>query len=115
MKKMRILALSIAATAALSCAGCLIFTILGAINDSTDPGYGSDKASVLFDNGTDQTLTCFVDGNYVGTVRAFRQLAVRVTAGTSSLEATSAGRSWGPVYVDLPQEGTYTWRILPNG
>ena len=103
--------MSVAAAAALSCTGCLLFTILGAINDSPDPGHGQDKATVLFDNGTNQTLTCSVNGNFVGTVRAFGQLAVRVTAGPCSLEATSAGRSWGPVSVALPKDGTWTWRI----
>jgi hypothetical protein len=111
MKKTRVLAMSIAAAAALSCTGCLVFTILGAIIDSTGPGYGPDTASVLFDNGTNQTLTCSVNGHFVGGVQAFGQLAVRVNAGACSLEATSDGRSWGPVSVDLPQEGTWTWRI----
>jgi hypothetical protein len=111
MKKMRGFAMSIAAAAALSCTGCFVFTILGAIIDSTSTGYGPDTASVLFDNWTNQTLTCSVNGHCVGCVRAFGQLAVRVNAGACSLEATSDGRSWGPVSVDLPKNGTYTWMI----
>jgi hypothetical protein len=115
MQKARVLAMAVAAAAALSCAGCLIFTIVDAIDDSFDPGHGPDKATVLFDNGTNETLTCSVNGSYAGTVNAFQQLAVRVTAGENSLEATSAARSWGPFSVDLPKDATYTWRILPNG
>ena len=111
MKKTRILAVSIAAAAALTCTGCLAFTIAGAIIDSFSTGYGPDTASVLFDNGTNQTLTCSVNGHFAGGVRPFGQLAVRVNAGRCSLEATSDGRSWGPVSVDLPKDGTYTWMI----
>lgn len=111
MKKTRILALSIVAAAALSCTGCLVLDILGAIYDNLNPGYSAETASVLFDNGTNRTLTCRVNGRFVGVVQAFGQLAVRVGAGSCSLDATSEGRSWGPVFIDLPEDGTWTWMI----
>jgi len=114
MKKTRIFAMAVVAAAALSCAGCLLFTILDALGDSTDPGYRSNTATILFDNGTNERLTCSVNGIFVGTVGPLRQLVARVKAGSLSLEASAAARSWGPVSIDLPENETYTWRILPN-
>ena len=115
MKVARAFAAVLLTSAALSCAGCDIFSaLLDVWEEQTDPEHQPARANVLFANGTSEDLDCYVNSAWEGTVGAFQQHLVRVDAGQVWLKATSRTRTWGPISVNLEKDGNFTWSILPN-
>ena len=115
MKVARAFAAVLLTSAALSCAGCdIISAFLDAWEERTNPEHAPARANVLFANGTNVVLDCYVNSAWEGTVGAGQQHLVRVDAGQVWLKATSPTRTWGPLLVNLEKDGNFTWVILPN-
>jgi len=66
---------------------------------------------VWIDNNTGYTIDIYIDGEYMGTIPAWKQEYTWAIAGKTHFYAESVGGSsyWGPYYFDCNYE--YTWKL----
>ena len=85
--------------------------LLGALSGC--PFFESD-ATVVFDNRTNLTAECYINGNYQGIAPPYDSLTVTdVPAGRTELFAESSGGSftWGPINPYLFDDDRYVWEL----